>query len=160
MYFFLYIYDFLYINHLCNAPFWPLKLIKARKTKAEEVERKPANFYCQSSIFSPLVFPEASCLNCECCLFLNSSFMNHCPLLPLRGTTWGLDADKCQHISSWNCMMAFVVTEKLFFYVPHGHLSFLYSYGRIKPHASLFYSVPVPCGAPSAVISVNDRNWF
>lgn len=32
------------------------------KTKAEEVGRKPAKFYCQSSIFSLLVFPEASCV--------------------------------------------------------------------------------------------------
>ena len=88
------------------------------KTKAEEVGRKPANFYCRSSIFSGLVFPEASCVKCECCLFLNSSFMNHCPLLPRRGKTYGLDADRCQHISCRNYVMSSVVTDKVFFFVP------------------------------------------
>lgn len=88
-----YIINFIRIYH-------PFSHSKDRKTKAGEVSRKPAIFYCQSSIFSPLVFPEASCVKCECCLFLNSSFMKHCPPLPLQGKTWGLDADRCQLISS------------------------------------------------------------
>lgn len=122
-------YTFNIVNDILSkyiTPFHTLKLIRDRKTKAEEVSRKPAIFYCQSSIFSQLVFPEASCVKCECCLFLNSSFMNHCPLLPLQGKTWGLDADKCQQISSWNYVMAFVGIDKISS-CPEGLLSLVYS---------------------------------
>ncbi|KAM7408833.1 hypothetical protein PAMA_002518 [Pampus argenteus] len=55
-------------SHQRNGPILTPKLIKARKTNAREVGRKPANFYCQSSIFSQLVFLEASCVKCGCCL--------------------------------------------------------------------------------------------
>lgn len=68
-------------DQLLSSPMSSLShqnLIKACETSVEEVQRKPVNFYCPSSIFCLLVFPEASCVNWECCLFLNSSFMNPC----------------------------------------------------------------------------------
>lgn len=117
------------------------------KPKLRKSGRKPANFYCQTSIFSQLVCPEASCVKCECCLFLTPSFMNHCPLLPLRGKTYVLDAHKCQHISCWNYMMSFVVTVFSISPWPFIVPLLLRTHPALgRPHASLFHSVPVERG--------------
>lgn len=106
-------------------------------------------FYYRSSICSPLVFPEASCVKCECCLFLNSSFMNPYPLLLKWGETHDVDADNCQHISSWNYMMSLLWQTKCFYVTTVLYHSF-FSYGHVKHLANnLFYSfrsVPVDPG--------------
>lgn len=149
---------FLFINHLCNAPFWHSKLINVLvKPKSRKLDGNLQNFIASHPFSAYLFFLKHPVWNlCECCLFLNSSFMNHSPPATAREAIWLW----CRQVSIHFLLKlhdVFFCGGQIIMSCPCGCLSSLYSYGRIQLLANM-----LPCfhSVPSPVARIHDRDWL
>lgn len=149
---FLHINHFLFINHLCNAPFWHAKLINVHvKPKPRKLDGNLLNFIASHPFSAYLFFLKHPVWNlCECCLFLNSSFMNHSPPATAREDIWLW----CRQVSIHFLLKlhdVFFLWQANYYYVLWLFIIslLLWLHPTFGKHASLFSFSSCTCGQDS-----------